>query len=150
MLTLVVVHVVGHSVAFSRQSILFYRKHWLKMVISLQLKNVLKMLGYFPAKIRLPPKYKKFSKFLKKIPIQLMKNCVVFIAHILYCMQPIAFLFIEADDPSDYQESLFFTNHSLICLISYTLFVMHKPKILLRITDFETLIEQSEQQLNVH
>lgn len=114
------------------------------MVICLQMKNVLEMLGYFPTELRLPVEYEKKLKFLKKIPIQFMKNCVVFTAHILYCMQPIAFLFIKADHPSDYQESLFFTNHSLICLISYTIFVMQKAEILLRITDFKTLIDQSE------
>lgn len=115
------------------------------MGICVQVKRVLEILGYLPIKICISSKYEKYLKFLRKLPIQMIQNGIIFSAHILYCVQPIAFFFLEAKDTIDYQESLFFSNHSLICLISYALFVQQKQQIVHRMADFEALIEQSKQ-----
>lgn len=108
------------------------------------MKNHLEILGYLPIEIRIPPKYEKYLKFLKKLPIQRIQNCAIFTANALYNFQPIAFYFLESADPIDYQELFFFGSHAISCIATYTLFVLQKPTIIRLFGDFEALVERSK------
>lgn len=115
------------------------------MLICDQVKIALHILGYFPNELRIPPKYERYFKFLRKIPFQRIHNWMIFIAASAYHVQPLLFLILMADEEIEYRESCFYISHSFQTVCSYTLFVLHKLSILRIIADFEKLIDESEQ-----